>query len=137
MLFGRACLKGWKALLKQGTDSSLFQAQFARLKPEQREAFERSDYRKFYDEAELVYVPGTSTLKVEEDKDNLKKRADNCNNETGVVSDLIRAGTIIPYPFEGGVEADAVHAGEAVWIDRRCHLERHHLPVGIVRYSGR
>lgn len=82
MLFGRACLATWKKMEEQNED--LFKAQFNRLQDDQKAAFLRSDYKRFYDEAELIYVKGS--LNLVEDKAELKKRADNCNNETGVVS---------------------------------------------------
>ncbi|GMT07393.1 hypothetical protein PENTCL1PPCAC_29567 [Pristionchus entomophagus] len=84
MLFGRACLETWKAL--EQTNGALFGAQFNRLQDDQKVAFHRSDYKRFYDEAELVYVDGQDTLDLVEDKTELKTRADNCNNETGMVA---------------------------------------------------
>lgn len=82
MLFGRACLETWKKMEEQNED--LFNAQFNRLQDDQKAAYIRSDYKRFYDEAELILVKGS--LNLVEDKAELKKRADNCNNETGVVS---------------------------------------------------
>lgn len=84
MLFGRACLETWKKL--EQSNESLFDQQFKRLQEDQKAAFNRSDYKRFYDEAELVYVDGKGALKLVEDKGELKTRADNCNNETGVVA---------------------------------------------------
>ena len=50
----------------------------------QQEAYLNSDYRPFFEEVELV-VKNEQLVKVT-CKEELRKRADNCNNETGVVA---------------------------------------------------
>ncbi|GMR60829.1 hypothetical protein PMAYCL1PPCAC_31024 [Pristionchus mayeri] len=84
MLFGRACLARWKAL--EESNPGLFKKQFERLRETQKTAFIRTDFKSFYNEAELVYEEGRDDVKLVEDKSELKRRADNCNNETGVVA---------------------------------------------------
>ncbi|GMT36213.1 hypothetical protein PFISCL1PPCAC_27510 [Pristionchus fissidentatus] len=84
MLFGKACLQRWKEL--EESNETLFTTQFKKMRDDQKEAFEKSDYRKFFHEAELVFVPGKAELRLVEDEKELKTRADNCNNETGVVA---------------------------------------------------
>ncbi|PAV62751.1 hypothetical protein WR25_22977 [Diploscapter pachys] len=99
-LFGRACLEEWRKLKEKTTygegsavqqKPNLFDEQFAQLTDEQRAAFLAGDYRKFFNEIELIVKD--NELKQLSDKEELRRRADNCNNETGVVAWILRMFT--------------------------------------------
>lgn len=57
---------------------------FASLSDAQKEAYKNGDYHQFYSETELVLAE--NKLVHVSNKDELKKRADHCNNETGIVA---------------------------------------------------
>uniref|UniRef100_A0A8L8K586 Acetyl-CoA carboxylase n=1 Tax=Heligmosomoides polygyrus TaxID=6339 RepID=A0A8L8K586_HELPZ len=109
-LIGRACLEEWKKLqdrsetLEEGPERSLFQKQFEMLTAVQRAAYYNSDYRQFFSEEELcrIHVGFLPLAKYHvkdgeivsiSDKEELKLRADNCNNETGMVAWQLRLYT--------------------------------------------
>uniref|UniRef100_A0A1I7WUC5 Acetyl-CoA carboxylase n=1 Tax=Heterorhabditis bacteriophora TaxID=37862 RepID=A0A1I7WUC5_HETBA len=88
-LIGRACLEEWKKLEEKvesfahTSEQNLFIKQFCQLSEIQRAAYYNGDYHQFFTEEELV----------------VKRRADNCNNETGVVAWQLRF-VIISYKQE-------------------------------------
>ncbi|KAJ1348739.1 hypothetical protein KIN20_004112 [Parelaphostrongylus tenuis] len=96
-LIGRACLEEWKNLqdrsecVIEGRDRNLFQQQFKMLSHLQQSAFNNGDYRQFFSEEELVVKDGK--IVHISDKDELKQRADNCNNESGMVAWKLRLFT--------------------------------------------
>ncbi|WKY14248.1 hypothetical protein Q1695_000077 [Nippostrongylus brasiliensis] len=96
-LIGRACLEEWKKLqdrsdsAEDGLERTLFQQQFEKLSAAQRAAYYNGDYRQFFSEEELVVKNG-EIAKIS-DKEELKMRADNCNNETGMVAWELRLYT--------------------------------------------
>ncbi|VDM54064.1 unnamed protein product [Angiostrongylus costaricensis] len=96
-LIGRACLEEWKKLqdrcegVVEGCERNLFQQQFEMLTHLQQTAFNNGDYRQFFSEEELVVKNGE--IVHISDKDELKQRADNCNNEAGMVAWKLRLYT--------------------------------------------
>ncbi|CAJ0608732.1 unnamed protein product [Cylicocyclus nassatus] len=94
-LIGRACLEEWKKLQDRSendkTGQNLFEKQFALLTPTQRAAYHNGDYRQFFSEEEIV-VKNDAIVRIS-DKEELKKRADNCNNEAGMVAWQLRLFT--------------------------------------------
>lgn len=96
-LFGRACMEEWKKLqaqvVKNGSSEAkqLFNERFAQLCPAQKTAFDNSDYRAFFSDEELVVREGR--LEHITCKEEMKSRADNCNNESGMVAWLIKLFT--------------------------------------------
>ncbi|CAI4232601.1 unnamed protein product [Auanema sp. JU1783] len=77
-LFGRACLEQWRNLKASSEQSQ---------DVNDRRVFNDHDYRKFFDEEELIVKDGELHHIV--DKEELKVRADNCNNESGMVAWLL------------------------------------------------
>ena len=69
-------------------DRDLINKAYNSLTSAQKEAYENGDYRQFFTETELVLSNGQ--LVHVSNKDELKKRADNCNNETGIVAWVLR-----------------------------------------------
>ncbi|CAJ0566604.1 unnamed protein product, partial [Mesorhabditis spiculigera] len=86
MLFGRATLERWKTLQEEADTSrgDLFNRQLEQLSVDQQEAFFNGDHRPFFSQIELTVRDGV-LIKVT-DQYELRRRADNCNNETGVVA---------------------------------------------------
>ncbi|KJH43390.1 carboxyl transferase domain protein [Dictyocaulus viviparus] len=96
-LIGRACLEEWKKLQDrsesalEASEQNLFQKQFSVLSQNQRIAYNNGDYRQFFSEEELV-VKNDEIVHIS-NKDELKQRADNCNNEAGMVAWKLRLYT--------------------------------------------